>query len=441
MGGTFDPVHFGHLECAQRAQEALGLDRVVFVPTGNPHFKQGTTAASGTDRLAMATLATLANPRFMASPMEVRRPGVTYTIDTVEELRRSLPVDAELFFIIGSDALLTLPRWRRSEELGRLVRFAVLMRPGDDRARVDELAASGVYSIDVIDCPLLDISSSYLRETVAQGRSVRYLTPDAVALYIESHGLYRAGVEAAAQGDSLDSGTAGAKADAAATALAQAGPFSKEFADELRSELADRVSPKRLAHIEGVAATARRLARIYGTDEDAAALAGLLHDWDKGYDDEAMRRRVEEVGLASVLDPFVVQSMPQVLHGPTAAFALKERFPRLPEDVIRAVYYHTTGVAEATDLDKILYIADAIEPGRTFDKADWLREGIGELSLDELYFRVYQFWTCALVEQGRVLHPDTMAIWNALAAQRPKQKHGKGGKSGKKKKSGPKAAR
>lgn len=208
--------------------------------------------------------------------------------------------------------------------------------------------------------------------------------------------------------------------------------LSEEFYRARERELAERVSPKRLAHIQGVADTAAALARAYGLDEQKARLAGLLHDWDKGYDDEGIRRRVAELGLAGVLDPFLVENMPQVLHGPTAAAALERRFPEIPADVIRAIRYHTTGVADATGLDKALYIADAIEPTRKFGKVDDLRSGVGKLDLDELYFRVYKFWTMALVERDKVLHPDTIPIWNALAAEkaerkatRKKDKHGK----------------
>lgn len=427
MGGTFDPIHYGHLVCAERAACALGLDKVVFMPAGNPHFKLGQDMASALDRLAMCELACMPNQLFCVSDAEVVRAGVTYTIDTVLEMHSQLP-DAELFFVIGSDAALTLPQWRRAEELSRLVTFAVLMRPGDDRARIDRLAASSAFAIEVIECPLLDISSSYLRKAVGEGRSIRYLTPDAVCAYIEDRALY--GRPALDEWDG--SGEAAADLAVEAGGDVPPDPLSEAFFEMIRGELATRVGKKRLTHIEGVSDTARSLARLYGVDETKAVLAGLLHDWDKGYDDDAMRRRVAEVGLAEVLDPFVVADMPQVLHGPTAAFALKARFPKIPGDVIRAIYYHTTGAHDATDLDKILYIADAIEPTRTFGEVEGLREEAGRISLDELYFHVYQFWTMALVERGRVLHPDTISLWNELAVQAARRRADKKAKKNKK---------
>lgn len=198
--------------------------------------------------------------------------------------------------------------------------------------------------------------------------------------------------------------------------------LSEEFYASRKRELEERVSAKRLDHIEGVAETACHLARTYGVDEDKAYLAGLLHDWDKGLDDEEIRARVEEVGLADVLDPWVVEHMPQVLHGPTAARALSQAFPEIPADVIDAISKHTTASSEMSDLAKILYVADAIEPGRQFDGLADLRSLIGKESLDELYYLVYKFWTMALIDHDIVLYPETIAIWNHLASLRSGKK-------------------
>lgn len=201
--------------------------------------------------------------------------------------------------------------------------------------------------------------------------------------------------------------------------------LSKKFMKARHSDLEERVSPKRLRHIVGVADTAEKLAKTYGADPHKARLAGLLHDWDKGYDDEGIRARVRELGLEGEIDPMVIEQMPQVLHGPTAARALERDFPQIPPDVIQAIRDHSTASVHATDLDKIIYIADAIEPSRKFDVADELRAMVGKVELDELFFEVYRFWTMALLQRGRVLHPDTMTIWNSLAERRAKRKHAK----------------
>lgn len=186
------------------------------------------------------------------------------------------------------------------------------------------------------------------------------------------------------------------------------------FYDDMREELKGRVSEKRLAHIDGVAATARQLALVYGADEREARIAGLLHDWDKGMDDAQIRERVRELDMGDEADPWVVENMPQVLHGPTAAKALHASFPEIPDAVIDAIRKHTIASADMSDLAKIIYIADAIEPSRRFDIADELRASVGKATLDDLYFQVYKFWTIALLEHDRPLHPDTISIWNSM---------------------------
>ena len=198
--------------------------------------------------------------------------------------------------------------------------------------------------------------------------------------------------------------------------------LSQEFMDARKADLAERVSAKRLHHIEGVSETAAELAEIYGEDVAKARLAGLLHDWDKGFDNEGIRARAFELGIEDEVGSWTIEFMPQVLHGPTAAEALSRQWPEIPVDVIEAIRFHTTASKTMTDLDKIIYISDAIEPSRTFDDAPYLRSLIGQVSLDELYFQVYKFWTRALIEHDVVLHPATIDIWNHLAKERSQKK-------------------
>lgn len=196
--------------------------------------------------------------------------------------------------------------------------------------------------------------------------------------------------------------------------------LSDEFYKARSEELAQRVRPKRFKHSMGVSDTAVRLAKRYGFSDEfqrKARLAGILHDWDKGYDDEGIRARVGELGLEGEIDPWIVENMPRVLHGPTASRALERQYPDIPKDIIDAIYKHTTASIEMSDLAKIIYIADAIEPSREFDAIGYLRDSIDEVSLDELYLRIYKFWTLALIEHDCVLCPGTLDIWNDLALQ------------------------
>lgn len=191
MGGTFDPPHLGHLACAEEALEAANLDAVLFVPTGRPAFKQDRLVTAGEVRLAMVAAAVAGNPAFTVSALEVERPGVTYAVDTLRELREELP-GVELVFIVGADAALTLPRWRKSVELAHLAAFAAATRPGFELGEqaLRDLREHG-FDVRLFAVPGLDISSSALRRRVYAGRTIRYLVPEAVRKIIEEESLYR----------------------------------------------------------------------------------------------------------------------------------------------------------------------------------------------------------------------------------------------------------
>lgn len=194
MGGTFDPIHNGHLVTAEQAFDDLNLDVVVFMPAGRPAFKQDKRVSSGEDRYAMTLLATSDNPHFLASRFEVDREGVTYTADTLALLREMYPPNVELYFITGADAISEIVTWRHAETIGRMARLVGATRPGYDLDRARAAIAASPYDFDVtyLEVPALAISSSYLRARVAAGQSIRYLTPDEVGGYIHKHQLYGA---------------------------------------------------------------------------------------------------------------------------------------------------------------------------------------------------------------------------------------------------------
>lgn len=196
--------------------------------------------------------------------------------------------------------------------------------------------------------------------------------------------------------------------------------LSEAFYEARERDLRDRVGERRLAHIHGVAETCAQLARVYGVNEREARLAGLLHDWDKGFDDDGIRQRAASLGIR--VDPFVSERMPRVLHAETAAVALERAFPELPVDVLRAIARHTVGASDMGALDMVLYVADAIEPGRTFGDVDALRAKVGVAALDDLYFDVYRYWIVRMLERGITLHPSTLEIWNNLAIRQAEKK-------------------
>lgn len=194
MGGTFDPIHNGHLVAAETAFDELGLDVVVFMPAGTPAFKQDKQVSLGLDRYAMTLLATSDNPHFLVSRFEIDRDGVTYTADTLELLHAMYPDNVELYFITGADAVAEIVSWRNADKIARLASLVAVTRPGYDLARAQRVVDGSPYDFTVtyLEVPALAISSSYLRQRVKAQQSLRYLTPDSVTGYIHKHRLYGA---------------------------------------------------------------------------------------------------------------------------------------------------------------------------------------------------------------------------------------------------------
>jgi nicotinate-nucleotide adenylyltransferase len=185
MGGTFDPIHHGHLVAASEVQSRFELDEVVFVPTGQPWQKSA--ASSAEDRYLMTVIATASNPHFLVSRADIDRDGPTYTIDTLRDLHAVLGPDAELFFITGADALARILSWKDALEMLSLAHFVGVTRPGFELSG-DHLPADAATLVEV---PAMAISSSDCRERVARGLPVWYLVPDGVVQYIAKRGLYR----------------------------------------------------------------------------------------------------------------------------------------------------------------------------------------------------------------------------------------------------------
>ena len=186
MGGTFDPIHHGHLVAAAAVADYFALDEVVFVPTGHPWQKAGRDVAAAEDRYLMTVIATASNPRFSVSRVDLDRPGPTYTIDTLRDLHTARGADSELYFITGADALSDILTWRDPEALFELAHFVGCTRPGH------VLADPGLPGarVSLIEIPALAISSTDCRERVAAGRPIQYLLPDGVAQYIAKRRLY-----------------------------------------------------------------------------------------------------------------------------------------------------------------------------------------------------------------------------------------------------------
>lgn len=193
MGGTFDPIHYGHLVAAEAARHEFALAKVIFIPAGQPPHKPDREVAPAFHRVAMVRLAISSNPYFEISTMEVQRPGPSYTVDTLAEFRRLCPSGA-LYFITGADAVAEILTWHRFKELLRLCLLVGVTRPGhslaDLRERLGGLEEELWQQIRVLPVPGVAVSSSEIRERVRTGKPIKYLLPEAVEEHIVRHGLY-----------------------------------------------------------------------------------------------------------------------------------------------------------------------------------------------------------------------------------------------------------
>ena len=198
MGGTFNPIHHGHLVTAQEALSQFNLDQVIFIPASDPPHKVTSEIASAEDRYLMTVIATAPNNDFVVSRVEIDRQGKSYTIDTVRKLREIYGEKVSLFFITGADAILEILSWKDTEEIISLAKFIAATRPGYNLAKIDDLKEKlfndkqdGDKKIFVMEVPALAISSTDIRNRIKQNRPIDYLVPEGISHYILKHGLYK----------------------------------------------------------------------------------------------------------------------------------------------------------------------------------------------------------------------------------------------------------
>jgi len=338
MGGTLDPVHNGHLEIAQAVRTACRLDGVLLLPAGDPPHKK--RKSGKWDRLEMAGLAAQSQPGMIVSDMEVLREGTTFTVDTLRQLTREQP-DVQWVYIIGADTVRVLDSWRDFPEVAKLCSFAVVGRPGcaakQMQADAERLTRGYGARIRLLDVTGPDISSTEVRERVSEGRDIGGLVPINVADYIREKGLYLCGM-----------------------------PWT-----EIEETLKARLKPGRFVHTLGVAETAMRLASRYGVDPQRARLAGLLHDCAKSMDYAEMVALVK----ANVPDADAEElAMEPVLHAPAGMVTARDEFGVRDPGILAAIRNHTLGDSGMSALEKLIYLADFIEPNRKpFDGLEEVR--------------------------------------------------------------------
>ena len=383
LGGTFDPVHCGHIHLAEDAMTQGRLDEVIFIPARLQPFKLGKKITSGEDRLAMLRLATEHTPGFSVSSCELDAEGVSYTYLTLRALQKEYGEDARLYFITGTDAFLKIEWWMMAEELLESYGFLIGTRPGYKEeelaeciARVREKFGTEVININNTK---YDISSTQIREKIQKGESAEGLLPENVEAYIREKGLYEDG--------SLD-------CEHWKTVIE---PFIKEH-----------LKPKRLKHTYGVAAEAKKLARRYGEDPEKAELAGLCHDMMRNILPEESAELVRKYGL-----PEKLADNPNLAHGKIAAKVLANVYGMQDEDLLNAVRYHTTGRKGMSRLEKILYLADAIEPGRDYPQVGALRKAAEE-DLDKACILCMERSMEYVRSTGASVDPDTIEAYEDI---------------------------
>lgn len=380
LGGSFDPVHTGHVHLAKDALVQAGLDQVLLVPARLQPFKQDRVPASGEDRMEMLRLALADEPAIEPCSYELEQEGVSYTYLTLRAMQERFGEDAKIYFITGADSVLKLDTWMNAEEL--LTRYAYIAgsRPGykDEElsACIERLREKYGTEIVLIRNERFDISATEIREKLAAGESVQGLVPDAVSDYIKAHGLYR---------------TPGTKAGLPLQELRQQG----------LAYIRKNLKKSRYEHTLRVRDEAIRLAGRFGADAEKAETAAIFHDMAKNLPQDEMNALVREFGLD---EKYIDQ--PNLAHSKLAACLMRRDFGITDPDLLNAVSYHTTGRAGMSLLEKVVFLADAIEPERSYPSANEIRR-IAEKDLDRACIRMLERTIAYLQRKRAVIDPDT----------------------------------
>lgn len=385
-GGTFDPPHLGHMTAAGFAIQSLKLDKLLLIPTFEPPHKETETAPAH-HRLAMTELmADALAPRrnspavVEASDLEISRGGKSYTYETVERLRQEYP-GAELWLIMGSDMFLTLHQWVEPERFLQLVKVAAFSRiesDTDDMLHRQGKRLKDAYGLESVILSLparMVVSSTELRERI----NPSYLLPQIYG-YILRHKLY---------GVDMD--------------------LKQLPLPELRAVSDSWMRARRVPHVRGTEETAAWLAERYGADVEQARRAAILHDITKYKTYDEQLKLVEEYDM--MLDDLTLEN-DKLLHAKTGAAIAAAEYGA-GDDIASAIFWHTTGRANMTLLEKIIYLADFIEPTRDFEGVEPVRE-LAPKDLDQALCLALEQTIEEKLQEGSTIHPDTQQALESL---------------------------
>ncbi|OQB24169.1 MAG: Nicotinate-nucleotide adenylyltransferase [Firmicutes bacterium ADurb.Bin182] len=385
LGGSFNPIHNGHLMLSEFIKSEFMLDKVLLTVAADPPHKSSEGMLPAGARLIMTGMAAADKEGIEVSQIEFMREGPSYTADTIKELEMMYPSD-ELFLIVGADMLLDIPNWKRPQELLQSVTVIGAMRkderPYDIEAAREHLREK--YGAKVVLSGFMgpDISSTDIRRRIFTARPVQGLIPEDVEMHIYENGYY--------------------------------------MPDDIRlmqEKLKGMLKIKRYRHTMGTVRTAAFLAALYGADPEKARLAALLHDCAKT-DKKSLKKLALETGIPA--DRWESEN-PGLLHAKLGAVLAEREFGVKDNEVLSAICAHTTGKPCMTKLDKIIYIADMIEPSRDFSGVGLLRD-YAEEDLDKALIASMEFSVRKMKEKGEPLHPMT-----GIALEHLKKEMNKGG--------------
>ena len=380
-GGSFNPVHNGHIHLAETAVKEFGLDRLYYVPSKKSPHRSTAEYAPDEDRLNMLRLAAGADPKLFVSDYEIKSDRVSYTIYTVEHFRREFPED-ELFLLVGSDMLLCFDTWHRFYEILASVTLCVISRESGDlptlKKKAEELGKYG--KILVSEAAPTEVSSTEVRKKIAKNEDFTCYLNENVVQYIRSRGLY------SVRGEDV----------------LQYNPEDK------KKILKARLTAKRYTHSLNVAAECRKLAEKYGEDPEKAYFAGLLHDICKELPEEEQRALVLESGYTVCREEMETRSL---LHGIAGAYYIKKEFGIEDIDILNSVRFHTVGRAGMSRLEEIVYIGDLISAERDYKDVDKMRK-LAYTDLNTAMLEAFAFSMKSVIKKGGVIPICTVEGYN-----------------------------
>lgn len=376
FGGTFNPPHLGHIQAAKQAMEALNLTKILFIPNYTaPHKDLPPDSPTPEQRLEMLNLALAGEPGLEVSDIELKREGISYTVDTLTALLGRYP-GAELTLLVGTDMFLSFSHWKQWETILKEVSLGVFYRgEKGERAAVEEqcraLTALGAR-VSLAENPVVAISSTQLRRLLAF-RCADVFLPEGVGDYIRKNQLYNTAAD-----------------------------WKNLPMERLEQVVISLLNPNRVKHVLGCRDTAVALARHWGADETDAARAGILHDITKAIDGPLQLTLCEAYG--KILGDFS-RKYPKTLHALTGSLVAERIFGE-NEAVVSAIESHTTGKANMNLLEKIVYIADYIEPNRTIPGVEELRH-LAFTDMDAALKRGLEMTLEHLARQGAEVSPES----------------------------------